>query len=121
MNPEPQTPPLFAREQFRMTRLQVYNWGTFSGLHDVPISERGFLFVGRSGAGKSTLLDAFSALLTPPRWIDFNAAARGRTAVVVTGTSSPTYVVRGLNRRMGSRERSRPATCARGRPGQPWR
>ena len=53
---EPQTASLFAREQFRMTRLQVYNWGTFSGLHDVPISERGFLFVGRSGAGKSTLL-----------------------------------------------------------------
>lgn len=73
---EPQTASLFAREQFRMTRLQVYNWGTFSGLHDVPISERGFLFVGRSGAGKSTLLDAFSALLVPPRWIDFNAAAR---------------------------------------------
>ncbi|WP_320151615.1 SbcC/MukB-like Walker B domain-containing protein [uncultured Tolumonas sp.] len=73
---EPQTASLFAREQFRMTHLQVYNWGTFSGLHDVPISERGFLFVGRSGAGKSTLLDAFSALLTPPRWIDFNAAAR---------------------------------------------
>lgn len=72
---EPQTASLFAREQFRMTRLQVYNWGTFSNLHDVPISERGFLFVGGSGAGKSTLLDAFSALLTPPRWIDFNAAA----------------------------------------------
>lgn len=67
---------LFAREQFRMTRLQVYNWGTFSGLHNIPIAERGFLFVGRSGAGKSTLLDAFSALLVPPRWIDFNAAAR---------------------------------------------
>ena len=76
MIPEPQTASLFAREQFRMTRLQVYNWGTFSGLHDIPISERGFLFVGRSGAGKSTLLDAFSALLTPPRWVDFNAAAR---------------------------------------------
>ena len=72
----PQTASLFAREQFRMTRLQVYNWGTFSGLHDIPISERGFLFVGRSGAGKSTLLDAFSALLVPPRWVDFNAAAR---------------------------------------------
>lgn len=27
---EPQTVSLFAREQFRMTRLQVYNWGTFS-------------------------------------------------------------------------------------------
>ncbi len=62
--------------QFRMTRLQVYNWGTFSDLHDIPIAPRGFLFVGRSGAGKTTLLDAFSALLVPPKWIDFNAAAR---------------------------------------------
>lgn len=70
------TASLFAREQFRMSRLQVFNWGTFTDLHDIPISERGFLFVGRSGAGKSTLLDAFSALLVPPRWIDFNAAAR---------------------------------------------
>lgn len=86
---ETQTASLFAREQFRMTRLQVFNWGTFSGLHDVPISERGFLFVGRSGAGKSTLLDAFSALLVPPRWVDFNAAAReadrsGRDRSLVT-------------------------------------
>jgi uncharacterized protein YPO0396 len=63
-------------EQFRMTRLQVFNWGTFSGLHDIPVSKRGFLIVGRSGAGKSTLLDALSALLVPPRWVDFNAAAR---------------------------------------------
>lgn len=70
----PTTP--FSREQFRMARLQVYNWGTFGELHEVPISERGFLIVGRSGAGKSTLLDAFSALLVPPRWVDFNAAAR---------------------------------------------
>jgi uncharacterized protein YPO0396 len=68
--------PMFAPEQFRMRSLQVYNWGTFSGLHEIPISERGFLFVGPSGSGKSTLLDAFSALLVPPRWIDFNAAAR---------------------------------------------
>ncbi|MDN4053508.1 ATP-binding protein [Massilia sp. YIM B02763] len=67
---------LSADEQFRMTRLQVFNWGTFSDLHDIPVSKRGFLIVGRSGAGKSTLLDALSALLVPPRWIDFNAAAR---------------------------------------------
>lgn len=65
-----------AREQYRMSRLQVFNWGTFDGLHEIPIAERGFLFVGRSGSGKTTLLDAFSALLVPPRWIDFNAAAR---------------------------------------------
>ncbi|WP_080932470.1 ATP-binding protein [Xanthomonas albilineans] len=63
-------------QQFRMRRLQVYNWGTFSGLTEVPIAARGFLFVGRSGSGKSTLLDAMSALLTPPNIVDFNAAAR---------------------------------------------
>ena len=63
-------------EQFRMRRLQAFNWGTFSGLVDVPIAERGFLFVGRSGSGKSTLLDAMSALLVPPSLVDFNAAAR---------------------------------------------
>jgi len=67
---------LSTREQYRMRRLQVFNWGTFSGLHEIPIAERGFLFVGRSGAGKSTLLDAFTALLIPPRWADFNLAAR---------------------------------------------
>ncbi|MCY4472428.1 MAG: hypothetical protein OXC07_06360, partial [Kistimonas sp.] len=76
MSPVARTHNLFAPEQFRMSRLQVYNWGTFSEVHDIPITEQGFLFVGRSGAGKSTLLDAFSALLVPPRWVDFNAAAR---------------------------------------------
>lgn len=39
---EPQTASLFVREQFRMTRLQVYNWGTFSGLHDVPSASEAF-------------------------------------------------------------------------------
>ena len=62
--------------QFRMRRLQVLNWGTFSGLHDVPVARDGFLIVGRSGSGKSTLLDAIAALLVPPMWLGFNAAAR---------------------------------------------
>ncbi|MDR0442037.1 MAG: hypothetical protein LBH44_01360 [Treponema sp.] len=70
---------LFPKEQFRMYRFQVYNWGTFSGRHDIPISEQGFLIVGRSGTGKTTLLDGFSTLLVPPRWIDYNAAARDGT------------------------------------------
>lgn len=64
------------KEQYRMRRLQVYNWGTFSDMHDIPIAERGFLFVGRSGSGKSTLLDAIATLLVPPRHVSFNAAAR---------------------------------------------
>lgn len=62
--------------QFRLQRLQTYNWGTFSGLFDFPIPAAGYLFVGPSGSGKSTLLDAHAALLTPPKWVDFNVAAR---------------------------------------------
>src|SRR5580658_6979856 len=65
-----------ALDQFRLVRMQTYNWGTFSGISDFPISEVGFLFVGPSGSGKSTILDAHAALLTPPRWVDFNVAAR---------------------------------------------
>src|SRR5882762_447960 len=65
-----------ALDQFRLVRIQTYNWGTFSGISDFPISEAGFLFVGPSGSGKSTILDAHAALLTPPRWVDFNVAAR---------------------------------------------
>ena len=64
-----------AAEQFRLIRCQLYNWGTFSGLQDIEISPEGHLFIGGSGSGKSTLLDAMSVLLTPPRDIDFNAAA----------------------------------------------
>ena len=64
-----------ADNQFRMVRFQLFNWGTFSGLHDIAISEKGHLFIGGSGSGKSTLLDAMSVLLTPGQ-INFNAAAR---------------------------------------------
>ena len=63
-------------DQFRLVRLQSYNWGTFSNVFDFVIPEEGYLFVGPSGSGKSTLLDAHAALLTPPKWVDFNVAAR---------------------------------------------
>ncbi len=62
--------------QFRLARLQTFNWGTFSGLFDFPIPAAGYLFVGPSGSGKSTLLDAHAALMTPPKWVAFNVAAR---------------------------------------------
>ena len=63
-------------QQFRLARIQTFNWGTFSGVVDVAIPEAGFLFLGPSGSGKSTLLDAHTSLLTPPKWLDFNVAAR---------------------------------------------
>ena len=75
-NVEEFTRDMLLTEQYRMRRLQVFNWGTFSGLHDIPVAADGFLIVGRSGSGKSTLLDALSALLVPPPWLGFNAAAR---------------------------------------------
>ena len=66
-----------ALDQFRLVRIQTYNWGTFSGISDFPISEAGFLFVGPSGSGKSTILDAHAALLTPPGgWISTLLLAR---------------------------------------------
>ncbi|WP_115511032.1 ATP-binding protein [Xanthomonas arboricola] len=62
-------------EQFRMRQLSVLNWGTFTGLHRMPVSPEGTLIIGPSGAGKSTLLDAISALTVSPRTVRFNAAA----------------------------------------------
>nr|WP_283774669.1 ATP-binding protein [Brachybacterium equifaecis] len=61
--------------QWRLTHVQVSNWGTFHGTHDLEISPKGFFLTGGPGTGKSTLLDAISALLTPPRTLHFNAAA----------------------------------------------
>lgn len=63
-------------DQFRLARIQTFNWGTFGGVFDFSIPEEGYLFVGPSGSGKSTVLDAHAALLTPPKWVDFNVAAR---------------------------------------------
>jgi len=65
-----------ASDQFRLARIQTFNWGTFSNVFDFPIPVQGYLFVGPSGSGKSTVLDAHAALMTPPRWVDFNVAAR---------------------------------------------
>ncbi len=98
-------------QQFRLRRLQVFNWGTFSGLHDIPIAGDGFLFVGRSGSGKSTLLDAFTALLIPPLWRDFNAAAREGTGGGRTATWSPMCAGPGRISPTPTRARSTPVCC----------
>ena len=66
--------------QHRLTQVQLVNWGTFSGYHSVPVSERGFLITGASGSGKSSLLDAISVVLVPGKWLDLNAAARDTAA-----------------------------------------
>ncbi|MFC7375277.1 ATP-binding protein [Brachybacterium sp. GCM10030267] len=61
--------------QWRLVAVQISNWGTFHGTHELEISPKGYFLTGGPGTGKSTLLDAVSALLTPPRTLQFNAAA----------------------------------------------
>lgn len=61
--------------QFRLTRLQIVNWGTFCGYKDFHLDERGVLFTGPSGSGKSSLMDAHSAVLLPTHDQQFNASA----------------------------------------------
>ena len=60
--------------QWRLTHVQISNWGTFHGTHDLAISSKGYFLTGGPGTGKSTLLDAISALLTPPRTLQIGRA-----------------------------------------------
>ena len=75
-------------EQWRMTRMQLVNWGTFCGYHDFPIEAFGkdgeppvVMITGESGTGKSTLFDAKTAVLQKYN-VAFNTASnafqRGR-------------------------------------------
>ncbi|WP_041204152.1 ATP-binding protein [Agrococcus pavilionensis] len=63
--------------QWRLAEVQLLNWGTFDGLHRVPIARKGQLITGSSGSGKSSLLDGIAAVLTPDGLLQFNAAAQG--------------------------------------------
>lgn len=65
--------------QWRLSRIQLINWGTFNGIVDIPVSRSGFLITGGSGSGKSTLIDAISTVLIPTDRITFNAAAHSET------------------------------------------
>lgn len=61
--------------QFRLTRIQLVNWGTFHGYKDFPIDERGVMLTGPSGSGKSSMMDGHSVVLLPTYDQVFNASA----------------------------------------------
>lgn len=62
--------------QMRLARLQLHNWGTFHGGHELTVPRNGLLLTGESGSGKSSILDAISAVLMKPGETRFNAAAQ---------------------------------------------
>ena len=84
--------------QWRMNHIEVYNWGTFQGFWEIPITRQGFLITGPSGSGKSSLLDAVSTVLVPRREIVFNAAAQDGVARGPHARSLVSYI-RGAYRR----------------------
>ena len=66
--------------QWRLARVELLNWGTFHGHHPIEVARAGHLFTGASGSGKSSLLDAIGTVLTPDKWLRFNAAAQESSA-----------------------------------------
>src|SRR5246500_5262983 len=98
---------------FRLTRLEVFNWGTFDGrVWTLQLDGRNGLLTGDIGSGKSTLVDAITTLLVPAQRIAYNKAAGAdskertlRSYVLghykaerneVTGTAKPVSL-RGVN------------------------
>ena len=61
--------------QWRLERIEVINWGTFHGHHQLDVPRKGYLLTGHSGSGKSSLVDAIAAVLVPRGKLRFNAAA----------------------------------------------
>jgi uncharacterized protein YPO0396 len=60
----------------RLTRLELYNWGTFdTTVWKFQIDGRNGLLTGDIGSGKSTVVDAVTTLLLPAHRIAYNRAA----------------------------------------------
>lgn len=106
--------------QWRLSQVQVHNWGTFSGLHTVAVARQGHLLAGESGSGKSSLLDAIATVLTPQRWLSYNLAAQdGGTSAAGSKDRSLLTYVRGAWRRERDDETGG-TTATYLRPGATW-
>jgi len=64
------------RSGFRLQRLEVFNWGTFTDqVWSLNLNGRNGLLTGDIGSGKSTLVDAVTTLLVPAHKAAYNKAA----------------------------------------------
>jgi uncharacterized protein YPO0396 len=65
---------------FRLSRLELRNWGTFDGpVWTLRPDGRNTLVTGDIGSGKSTIVDAVTTLLLPANRISYNKAAGAET------------------------------------------
>jgi uncharacterized protein YPO0396 len=64
-----------AHAGYRLARLEIYNWGTFSGRWKLDLGGETSLLTGANGSGKSTLVDALLTLLVPNQGRNYNQAA----------------------------------------------
>ncbi|MDN6706656.1 ATP-binding protein [Corynebacterium glyciniphilum] len=108
-------------EQFRLSRIQLINWGTVDGYLDITVPREGFLVTGASGSGKSTIIDAVAAVLVPPERLNFNAAGQAGGSGAAGRGSGRTLVsyIRGAWRRDEDPE-SGGITSTFLRPGATW-
>jgi len=61
---------------FRLKKLEVFNWGTFTDqVWTLNLDGKNSLLTGDIGSGKSTLVDAVTTLLVPANKVDYNKAA----------------------------------------------
>lgn len=64
-----------ATGSYVLTAMELYNWGSYNGLHHAPIDPAGTSLIGTTGSGKTTLIDAFMTLICAnPR---YNLASTG--------------------------------------------
>ncbi|MFD7159033.1 ATP-binding protein [Kribbella sp. NPDC059898] len=99
-------------DQFRISRVQLLNWGGYCGLQTMSVRHAGTAILGPSGRGKSTMLDALASVIMPnPQ--EFNQAARDdkagkRERTVYTYARGLTDRRRGEDKRSGTTTYLRP-------------
>lgn len=60
--------------QWRIESMQLVNWGSWHGHHELTFDRISTLLAGASGSGKSTVMDAYTALMMPGT-VPFNNAS----------------------------------------------
>ncbi|WP_138416004.1 ATP-binding protein [Sinomonas gamaensis] len=100
--------------QFRLSQVQIVNWGTFHGAHTMHVDRAGTLLTGNSGVGKSTLFDAIARVFDArPR---SNEAAAARTGQSEDRRTTFTY----MRGKVGDVAVGETQASAFQRPGATW-